>query len=134
MFLHKFPSVLRFVWISQGFAALIFILLTYRQFDSKTAGIFDSYLVLGVGGWAFFSCLIGWRIRFNDLVSTVFVAGFSGLLFLFLTLFMYEKALDYFSGTPGAYKYLLVYSFPWALSLVTLIFLVIRIVFKKREV
>mgnify|MGYP001366823582 CR=1 FL=1 len=134
MFLHMVPSILRFVWISQGAAALIFILSTYRQFDSEAAGILDSYLVLGGGGWAFFSCLIGWRIRFNDLVSTIFIAGFSGLLFLFLTLFMYEKALDYISGMPGSYKYLVVYYFPWILSLVTLIFLALRSVLKKREV
>ncbi len=54
MFLHMVPSILRFVWISQGAAALIFILSTYRQFDSEAAGILDSYLVLGGGGWAFF--------------------------------------------------------------------------------
>lgn len=134
MFLHIVPLVLRFVWVSQGVAALIFIFLTYRQFDSETAGVLDSYLAWGVGGWAFFSFLIGWRIRFNDLVSTIAIAGFSGLLFLFLTLFMYEKVLDYFSGMPGSYKYLIVYCLPWLLSLVTLIFLILRSVLKKGEV
>lgn len=134
MFLNMTPSILRFIWVSQGFTALIFVFLTHRQLDSETASALDFYLDLAVGGWAFFSCLIGWRIRFNDLVSTIFIAGFSGLLFLFLTFFMYENVLDYMGGIPGSYKYLVVYSFPWLLSLVTLIFLTLRRLLKKREV